>query len=214
MSDLILYGEKYWFSPFVFSAYVALVEKGLTFEERTFDLFTARDHLDPAFQRASITGTVPTLVHGGFWLGESAAIVEYIDESFPNGQRLLPAEPKERARVRQVMGFLRTRVEAIRDDRPTSTMFYARTTKPFSPPGRQAAERLLRATEGFLEPGASTLASTWSIADAELAFMLHRLVANGDPVPPRIEAYAKAQWERPSVRRFVTHARPAEYTGS
>jgi hypothetical protein len=41
--------------------------------------------------------------------------------------------------------------------------------------------------------------------------MLHRLIANCDTLPARIEAYAKAQWERPSVRRFLTHARPAEY---
>src|SRR5258708_32941154 len=98
MSSLILYGEKYWFSPFVFAAYVALIEKEVPFEERTFDLFTAKDHLNPEFRRASITGKVPALVDDGFWLGESSAIVEYLEESFPGGRPLLPADRKERAR--------------------------------------------------------------------------------------------------------------------
>jgi glutathione S-transferase len=212
MSDLTLYGEKYWFSPFVFSAYVALVEKGLVFEERTFDLFAAKDHLDPEFQRASITGKVPTLVHARFWLGESSAIVEYLDESFPDAQPLLPTDRRERARVRQVMGFLRTGAEPIREERATHTMFYARSKLPLSTGAHQAAERLVRVSELLVAPGAGYLASQWSIADAELAFMLHRLILNGDPVPPRIEAYARAQWARPSVQRFVTHARPERFS--
>src|SRR5580658_146790 len=199
MSGLILYGEKYWFSPFVFSAYVALVEKGLAFEERTFDLFTAKDHLDPEFQRASITGKVPALVHAGFWLGESSAIVEYLDESFPGCQPLLPTDRRERARARQVMGFLRTGAEPIREERPTHTMFYARSQHPLSAAAHHVAERLVEVSEALVAPGAGSIASQWSIADAELAFMLHRLILNGDPVPPRIEAYARAQWARPSV---------------
>jgi glutathione S-transferase len=212
MSGLILYGEKYWFSPFVFTAYVALIEKEFPFEERTFDLFTAKDHLNAEFRRASITGKVPTLVHDGFWLGESSAIVEYLDESFRDGRALLPADRKERARVRQVMAFLRTGLEPLRDERPTHTMFYSPTRAPLSPTARQSAERLVEVTQALLAAGGTTIAPQWSIADAELAFMLHRLILNGDPVPAPVADYARSQWGRPSVQRFVKHARPAQFS--
>jgi glutathione S-transferase len=211
MSGLILYGDKYWFSPFVFSVYVALTEKGLPFEERSFDLFTAKDHLDPAFRRASITGKVPTLVHDEFWLGESSAIVEYLDESFSSLARLLPSDTKERARARQVMGFLRTGLEPLREERPTHTMFYARTGAALSPSAQQSAERLVEVSRALLTAGRSTMAERWSIADAELAFMLHRLILNGDPVSTVVADYARAQWERPSVQRFLKHPRPAHF---
>jgi glutathione S-transferase len=212
MAGLVLYGEKYWFSPFVFSAYVALIEKEVPFEERTFDLFSAKDHLDPEFRRASITGKVPTLVHDGFWLGESAAIVEYLDESFPRGRSLLPTDRRERARARQLMGFLRTGLEPLREERPTHTMFYARTRAALSPSARQAADRLVEVSQTLLASGASTIASLWSIADAELSFMLYRLISNGDPVPPLIAEYARSQWARPSVQKFVNHTRPAQFS--
>ncbi|MDH4191976.1 MAG: glutathione S-transferase, partial [Betaproteobacteria bacterium] len=42
-----------------------------------------------------------------------------------------------------------------------------------------------------------------------LALMLNRLVLNGDSVPERLAAYARRQWERPSVRRWVDRERPA-----
>jgi glutathione S-transferase len=212
MSGLILYGETYWFSPFVFAAYVALLEKELPFEERTFDLFTARDHLSAEFRRASITGKVPTLVHDGFWLGESSAIVEYLDESFPHGRPLLPTDRKERARVRQVMGFLRTGLEPLREERPTHTMFYSPTHSPLSPNARQSAEHLVEVTQALLAAGGATIASQWSMADAELAFMLHRLILNGDSVPAPVADFARTQWGRPSVQRFVKHARPEQFS--
>jgi glutathione S-transferase len=212
MAGLILYGEKYWFSPFVFSAYVALIEKELLFEERTFDLFSANDHLDPEFRRASITGKVPTLIQDGFWLGESAAIVEYLDETFSNAHMLLPIERKERARVRQVMGFLRTGVEPLREERPTNTMFYGRSGSALSPSAQRAGDHLVEVSKTLLASGASTIASEWSIADAELAFMLQRLILNGDPVSPLVAEYACTQWARPSVQKFVNHARPAQFS--
>lgn len=40
-----------------------------------------------------------------------------------------------------------------------------------------------------------------------LGFMLHRLILNGDPVPPRVRAYAEAQWQRPAVREWVEQRR-------
>jgi len=52
------------------------------------------------------------------------------------------------------------------------------------------------------------LFDAWCIADVDLALMLNRLVLNGDAVPARLADYAKRQWERPSVRAWVTLPRP------
>lgn len=46
------------------------------------------------------------------------------------------------------------------------------------------------------------------IADVDLALMLNRLTLNGDPVPQRLMEYARYQWKRPSVQRWVTLNRP------
>jgi glutathione S-transferase len=37
--------------------------------------------------------------------------------------------------------------------------------------------------------------------------MLNRLVLNGDDVPKNLERYAKRQWERASVQRWVKQQR-------
>jgi len=35
--------------------------------------------------------------------------------------------------------------------------------------------------------------------------MLMRLVANDDPVPPRVREYVLAQWDRQAIRRYLAH---------
>ena len=45
----------------------------------------------------------------------------------------------------------------------------------------------------------------WCMADADLALMLMRLVGNGDPVPPVINNYTLAQWQRKSIRKYLEH---------
>ena len=45
------------------------------------------------------------------------------------------------------------------------------------------------------------------IADADLAFAMMRLIANGDPVPERLAAYVRGIWLRPSVQAFVNQPR-------
>ena len=54
-----------------------------------------------------------------------------------------------------------------------------------------------------------TIGATWSIADADLALALMRLVHNGDPVPPQLVAAAQATWARPSVQTYLRHAASA-----
>ena len=94
MSDaIVLHGNADWTSPYVFSAFVVLTEKGLPFEVKAFDLF-AGEHKAGDYAGRSITGRVPSLQHGDRWLAESSAIDEYLEDVFapPRYARLYPAD--------------------------------------------------------------------------------------------------------------------------
>ncbi|HZZ85851.1 MAG TPA: glutathione transferase [Anaeromyxobacteraceae bacterium] len=211
MSDLVLYGDANWHSPYAFSCYVALREKGLPFEFRTLSLYGG-EHRAPDYQRNSLTGRVPALRHGDFWLSESSAIDEYLEEVFPppGHARLYPASARDRARARQVQAFLRSDLMPIRAERPTSTVFgKGEKVEPLTPAAQEAAKRLVAAAEHLLAPGATAMCGDFGIADADLALMLQRLAANGDPLPERLVAYVAAIWQRPSIQAFITHELPS-----
>ena len=206
--DLVLYGNDTYTSPYVFSAFVTLREKGVPFRLEVLSL-ERREHDRPDYQAGSITGGVPALRHGDFWLAESSAIDEYVDEAFgpPRYPRLYPDDLRDRARVRMIQAFVRSDLAALREDRPTSTLFLAEPPGPMTPEGRAAAERLVRIAERLLPEGAVLLTREFTPADADLALMLQRLVANGDPCPVRLAVYARAVFARPSVREWLSHTR-------
>jgi glutathione S-transferase len=210
--SVVLYNESFWISPYVFTCFVALREKKVDFELRNIAL-EKRAQKEPDYLKKSLTGRVPALEHDGFTVAESSAIVEYVDETFP-GPKVLPQNSKDRARARQVMSWIRTDVTlGLRDERPTSSMFYESMRKktPFTAAGRASADAVLAVAERLVGDGRPHIADTWSIADADLAFILHRLILNGDDVPAKVRAYAEAQWKRPAVVEFVGQKR-APYT--
>src|SRR4051812_40282803 len=129
-----LYSDRFWISPWVFSCYVTLEEKGLPFEIVDVAL-DKQETRKPEYRRATITAKVPALEDDGFMVAESGAIIEYLEERFPE-RRALPADLQQRARARQLMSFLRTDVFALRDDRSTQYLFYGRSEKPLSEKGR------------------------------------------------------------------------------
>ncbi len=206
---LILYGETEWMSPYVFSVFVALKEKGLEFETRLLSL-SEGEARRPEYRDLSLTGRVPAIQHGNFWLAESSAIDEYLEDVFPAPKhpRLYPAPPRERARARQIQAWLRSDLMPLREQRPTTTLFYGEPVEPLDESGQAAADRLLRVVDLLLTEGNTSIFGSFTIVDADLALMLQRLVANRDPVPPKVRAYAAAIWQRPSVREFAEHPRP------
>lgn len=205
---ITLYGERKWYSPYVFTAFVALKEKGLPFEVKELDL-GKKETLAPDYLRQSLTAKVPALEHDGYWLAESLAIAEYVAETFPFPKypRIFPEDLKERGRARQLMMWIRSDLMPLREERSTETMFYGRAEKPLSPAAQAAADALLRVVDAVLPEGKTQLFSNWSIADADVAFCLQRLGLNGDPLPKRLQAFVDAQWARPSIQAFVTHPR-------
>ena len=200
MPALSLYVDSNFISPYAMACFVALVEKKLPFDLKTIDLDSG-EHLQPKFRDLALTGRVPVLVHGDVMLSESSAIIEYLDEAFPEHARALPADLVKRARARELQAFIRSDLLALRAERSTLVVFVEPTTAPLSAAGQAAAERLIRIAGRLIE--GEHLFGDWSIADTDLALMLNRLVHSGDPVPERVAAWARTQWQRPSVQQWV-----------
>jgi glutathione S-transferase len=205
---ITLYGERKWYSPYFFTPFVGLKEKGIPFEVKELDL-GKKETFEPGYLSQSLTGKVPAMEHDGYWLAESMAIAEYIAETFPFPKypRIFPEDLKERGRARQLMMWIRSDLMPLREERSTETMFYGRAERPLSPAAQAAADALLRVVDAVLPEGKTQLFSNWSIADADMAFCLQRLGLNGYALPKRLQAFVDAQWARPSIQAFVTHPR-------
>lgn len=214
---LVVTRDRHWISPYFFSVFVALKEKGIPFEIEGLNLHEQAQKAD-AYAKPTITARVPALFHHGatpeetFVLAESSAIVEYVEDVFgrPTYPPVLPIDPKERARARQIMAWIRSDdTLPIREHRSTTTMFYERAKEPLPEAARASAEKLVAVAERAIVRPEAPMGATFSIADADLAFILMRLVMNGDPVPDRVRAYAEHHFQRPSIQAFVSVERPA-----
>ena len=100
MAETILYGMPA--SPYVRGARLALGEKGAAYDlsEVPFGTWAQPPHVDRhPFAR------VPAFEHRGFALYETQAIMRYVDAVFP-GAPLQPADPRQAARMNQVMGIV------------------------------------------------------------------------------------------------------------
>ncbi|WP_445657287.1 glutathione transferase [Achromobacter sp. NCFB-sbj8-Ac1-l] len=199
-----LFVDSQFLSPYAMSAYVALTEKQLPFEVRLIDLDAGEQRMQP-YQCRALTARVPALTHGDFNLTESTAITEYLEDLHPAPActALYPADARDRARARQLQAWLRSDLAALRQERPTETVFYDQPGQPLSDAGHAAAAKLIHVASALIGAGQSTLFDEWCIADVDLAVALRRLWLDGLPDPLR--DYAQAQWQRPSVRKWLEH---------
>jgi glutathione S-transferase len=205
---IVLYVEASWSSPWVCVVHVVLREKGIPFTTARAMMRKGVGAVDLMRER-TFTGTAPVLQHGEFWLAESLAIIEYLEEMFPNPP-MLPLDVRERARARQLMAWMRHEHDALRRERPAERILYpsAQPLHPLSDEAQRAAESLVRVATRLGADARGALFGTFGVIDVDLAFALMRLVATGFDVPETLRAYARTIWERPSVREFVEHERP------
>ena len=176
-------------------------------EERNLE---AKEQRDPSYRASTWTARVPALLHGDFWLTESSAIVEYLEDHFPAPAhpRLLPTEAHARARARQLMSWLRSDATApVRAERSAEVIFYDRPLPALSAGAMAAVADTVELAARFVHAASAPLLGAWCIADAELAFFLHRLAKDPGLLPAELRAYAEAQWKRPSVAAWVAHER-------
>lgn len=150
-TEVKLFVDSQFISPYAMSVYVALIEKGILFDMEKIDL-NASQNLTQAYYDVSLTARVPTLQHGNFYLSESTAIVEYLEEVFPAPEypSVLPQEQRDRARARQIQAWIRSDLMPIREERPTEVIFFQPTATPLSQLGQIASEKLIRVTDSLL----------------------------------------------------------------
>jgi maleylacetoacetate isomerase len=99
-AEFVLYG--YFRSSAAFRARIALNLKGIAAEQRPVHLLRGGGEQHAAgYKAVNPQELVPTLVHEGDTIGQSLALIEYLDEICPQPP-LLPREPRGRARVRQL----------------------------------------------------------------------------------------------------------------
>lgn len=94
---------------------IALNLKGLQTEYLPVDLRTEQ-HLQAAFKAINPQGLVPALVDGDQVLIQSPAIIEWLEEKYPNPP-LLPADAQQRARVRALAAIVGCDIHPINNRR-------------------------------------------------------------------------------------------------
>ncbi|ENM5747132.1 maleylacetoacetate isomerase [Vibrio mimicus] len=96
--SLILYG--YWRSSAAYRVRIALNIKQLSYESRAVHLSKDGGEQHHAiFHHLNPSELIPVLIDGEFHLNQSLAIIEYLDEIYPE-PRLIPARGAERYQVK------------------------------------------------------------------------------------------------------------------
>lgn len=111
MAEITLY--SYWRSSASFRVRIGLKLKKIPYEYRAVHLINdgGQQHSE-AFRQLNPGREVPTLVHQGRVLGQSVAILLYLDEQFST-LSLFPKTSYERARVLQLCEILNSGVQPI-----------------------------------------------------------------------------------------------------
>jgi maleylpyruvate isomerase len=102
MTDLRLYG--YWRSTAAYRVRLALALKQLDFDLVAINL-VAGEQRGEAYLEVNPQGRVPSLEVDGQRLTQSTAIIEWIEETYPDPP-LLPSDPLERAHCRAIAGIV------------------------------------------------------------------------------------------------------------
>jgi maleylacetoacetate isomerase len=202
----------YFRSSAAFRVRIALNLKKLDYENAAIHL-RRNDQTKPDYRAVNPQGLVPTLDDGGRTLIQSLAIIEYLDEVYPDPP-LLPSHPAERARVRALAEIVACDIHPINNLRVlrylTHSLDHDETAiatwyNHWIDAGFQALERLLVGdprTGTFCHgeaPGIADIALVPQVVNAEryrLALAPYPTIARIHQSCMALEAFATAHPDR------------------
>lgn len=193
---------------------IALLEKGVPFEE---DPGCAPSQKDEFLARSPI-GKVPFLeLDGGRRIAESEVIAEYLEEAYPQ-KPLLPRDPFERAKVRELIKFMELHVELVAR-RLYGQVFWKR---PASDEVKQAVEkdlakgirafRTLVRFDPYIAGKELTLADCAAFVHLPLVSLATKHGFGRDFLDeiPQVKPYLKMLGERPAFRKVNEDRKAAQ----
>jgi maleylpyruvate isomerase len=194
---------SYWRSSCAYRVRIALGLKGLAYEYAAVHLLRdGGDQHQPLFGELNPQRQVPVLeleeAGEPVRLVQSMAIIEYVDERFPNPP-LLPAAPAARAHVRAMAELVNSGIQPLQN---TSTFAELRRHDvPTEPWARHFIEKGLAALERLAAPkaGKFLFGDSVSLADVFLIPQLYNARRFAIPLEPF-----------PTLSRADTHARALE----
>jgi glutathione S-transferase len=183
---------------------IALLEKGIAHEEDS----SVRPSQEPGYLDKSPMGKVPYLEVNGARIRESGVILEYLEEAYPE-KPLLPKDPLQRARVREIVVFIELHLELV-VRRLYGGLFFGGS---FSEESKQQVEkgvargvRALKAVarfEPFIAGPALTIADCAAFVHLPIVTLVTRQAFGRDYLEdiPQMKPYLKMLGERPAFAR-------------
>ena len=183
---------------------IALREKGIPFEEDS----TVHPSQKDDYVTRSVMGKVPYLEVDGARLIESAVILEYLEDAYPQ-KPLLPKDPLARAKARELVTVIELHLELV-VRRLYSSVFFGGTTSDTT---KQSVEKDLvkgvRALKALAKFNPYIAGPEFSIADCAAAVHLPlvslstKLAYGRDALEelPQMKPYLKMLGERPAIAK-------------
>jgi maleylacetoacetate isomerase len=107
---------SYFRSTTSYRARIGLNLKGLSYDQVAINLLKGEQN-GPAYTKVNPQGRVPALDIGGTVLIQSPAILEYLEEVYPE-PALLPTDPVRRARIRGVCAVIACDIHPLNNSGP------------------------------------------------------------------------------------------------
>jgi glutathione S-transferase len=193
---------------------IALLEKGVPFEE---DPACAPSQKEEFLARTPI-GKVPFLeLDDGRRLSESEVIAEYLDEAFPQ-KPLLPGDPFERAKVRELIRFMELHVELVARRLYGEVFFKGKVSDEVKEAVAKDLTKGIRAFKTLVKFDPYIAGNTLTLADCAafvhlpLVSLATRHTFGRDYLEeiPQTKPYLKMLGERPAFRRVQEDRKAAQ----
>jgi len=181
-----------------------LEELGVPYELVRMNL-PAADQKRPEYLRLNPNGTVPTLVDDGVAIWESAAIVQYLADKFPEQRLAPPPGSRDRGRYYQWCFFAMCGLEP-----PAITLFHHTVRLPEAErlpqlvaPARSQLAAAIHIVEDALAGQAFILGPDFSAADVLVGSTLWwcQMMGYVGSEVPKVQAYLACLAARPPMQR-------------
>lgn len=205
MSEFVLYIGNKCFSSWSLRPWIAMRHLEIPFREEFVRLRTPETAAILA--RISPTGQVPVLNHNGSIVWETLAILEYLNDLFPQ-KRLWPADVEARALARSVATEMHSGFRELRYGWPMN-LRRPKAHKPMQGEGddnRRRIEAIWRECRQKYGQGGPFLFGHFTAADAMYAPVVTRFDTYGGELAPDIRSYVDAVLDTPAMRHWYAEA--------